>query len=235
MEQIILVGFGGHAKSVIDCMEASGQYEIVGYTDPAADSGYRGYRCLGTDEVLQRYYDEGVANAFVSVGYMGKGDLRLRLYRLLKTIGYTLPSIIDPAAAVAADAVIGEGCFVGKNAVINASTTVGEMCIVNSGAIVEHDCAVGGFSHIAVGAVLCGNVRVGRAAFIGANATVIQGRNVGDGCIIGAGEVLRQDLEGKHMFSRNTVQKISGGGVKEYKFICFYYIANHSCHYKRRI
>ena len=32
-EKIVLIGFGGHAKSVIDSIEASGEYKIAGYTD----------------------------------------------------------------------------------------------------------------------------------------------------------------------------------------------------------
>ncbi|WP_156032724.1 hypothetical protein [Selenomonas sp. FC4001] len=33
MEDIVLVGFGGHAKSVADCIEREGKYHIAGYTD----------------------------------------------------------------------------------------------------------------------------------------------------------------------------------------------------------
>lgn len=33
MKDIILIGFGGHAKSVIDSIEGLGEYNIVGYTD----------------------------------------------------------------------------------------------------------------------------------------------------------------------------------------------------------
>ena len=33
MEDIVIVGFGGHAKSIADCIERMGKYRIVGYTD----------------------------------------------------------------------------------------------------------------------------------------------------------------------------------------------------------
>lgn len=35
MEDIILVGYGGHAKSVADCIERKNEYRIIGYTEPA--------------------------------------------------------------------------------------------------------------------------------------------------------------------------------------------------------
>lgn len=87
-----------------------------------------------------------------------------------------LPNIVDPSAVIADDAVMGEGIFVGKRAVVNAAAHIGDLCIINTGAIVEHDCDVGNYSHISVGSVLCGGVRVGQRTLIGANATVIQER-----------------------------------------------------------
>ena len=205
MENIILVGFGGHAKSVIDSIEKAGQYKIVGYTDIEPDKKYRGYQYLGGDDVLQQYFDRGIKYAFISVGYMGRGDLRCRLYEKVKNIGYVLPAIVDVSAQIAKDARIGEGSFVGKGTIINSDAVIGKMCIINSGAIVEHDCRVGDFSHISVGTVLCGNVNVGRAAFVGANATVIQGRTIGNNCIVGAGTVVRRDVEDNRMFCNNNM------------------------------
>lgn len=206
MKDIILVGFGGHAKSVIDSIEKAGQYKIIGYTDIETGNEYRGCQYLGSDDVLQQYFDRGIKYVFISVGYMGKGDLRCRLYEKVKNIGYSLPAIIDVSAQIAEDVRIGEGSFVGKGAIINSDAAIGKMCIINSGAIVEHDCEVDEFSHISVGTVLCGNVNVGRSAFVGANATVIQGRTIGNHCIVGAGTVVRRDLEDNSMcYNNDTV------------------------------
>jgi len=33
MENIILAGYGGHARSVADCIERQGKFNIIGYTD----------------------------------------------------------------------------------------------------------------------------------------------------------------------------------------------------------
>lgn len=200
MKDIILVGFGGHAKSVIDSIEKAGQYKIIGYTDIEPGKEYRGYRYLGSDDVLQQYFDRGIKYASISVGYMGKGDLRCKLYEKVKSIGYILPAIVDVSSQIAKDAQIGEGSFVGKGAIINSDAVIGNMCIINSGAIVEHDCRVDEFSHISVGTVLCGNVKVGQSSFVGANATIIQGRTIGNNCIVGAGETVKRDLEDNSRF-----------------------------------
>ena len=196
MEDIVLVGFGGHAKSVIDAIERGRQYRIAGFTEMKTCSEYHGYVCLGTDERLDEIFRGGVQNAFVCIGYMGTGHIRDSLYSRLKNIGFSLPVISDPSAVISEHSVIGEGTFVGKNAVVNADARIGKMTIINTASVVEHEATVGDFSHIAVGAVLCGQAHVGHHCLIGANATVIQEKKIGDGSVVGAGSVVLRNVEG---------------------------------------
>lgn len=210
MEDIILLGMGGHARSVVDSIEQAGKYRIMGFLDREEMQGkfYRDYPVLGMDADMERYFEKGVKNAFVTVGFMGHGDVRERLFQELKDIGYTLPDIIDDTAIISDHAKLGEGVFVGKKAVINAETEIGDMCIVNTGAVIEHDCKTGKFSHISVGSILCGGVKVGTATLVGANATVIQGVKIGDGCIIGAGMTVRRNVRNHHMvWDRETCRE----------------------------
>lgn len=189
MEDIILIGYGGHAKSVADCIERQGEYRIVGYTDMEEHSSKYDY--LGTDSELQHLYEQGIRNAVIAVGYLGKGDLRERLYNMAKSIGFCLPVIRDSSSVISETALIGEGTFVGKGAIINAEAEIGKMAIINTMALVEHECRVGDFAHVAVSAVLCGNVTVGQAAFVGANVTVIQGRTIENHHVVPAGVTVR--------------------------------------------
>ena len=194
MEDIILVGFGGHAKSIADSIEKAGKYHIVGYTEQKKCITEAKYEYLGADDVLKEYYFNGVRNAVICVGYLGKGNIRDRLYEKLKSIGYELPVIIDPSAMIAGEVCIEEGTYVGKGSVVNTGTHIEKMCIINTKAIVEHECFVGAFSHVAVGAVLCGNVTVQEHGFIGANATIIQGVRIGHQSVVGAGSTILKDV-----------------------------------------
>lgn len=192
MTDVVIVGFGGHALSIVDSMMRTGQFNIIGYTDRKQTLYEVQFPYLGTDDVLEKLYkDACVKCAILGIGYMGKGTIRKDIFEKLKAIGYEFPVIIDPSAIVADDAILEEGCFIGKNAVVNAHAQVGKMCIINTGAIVEHECNVGDFSHIAVGATLCGQVHVGKECLIGANATVIQCRKIPDKEIVPAGAVIR--------------------------------------------
>ncbi len=202
LEKIILLGAGGHAKTIIDTLERNGDFEILGFIEHKQGRAfsYRGYSIIGTDDELGNIYQKGIQNAIVSVGFLGRSTTRQRLYSILKEVGYNLPTIIDSTAYVAPDAVIGEGTYIGRNAVVNVDTRVGKMCIVNTAAIVEHDCFVGDFSHIAVGAVVCGGVAIGKNCLVGANATVLQQKMVGDETIIGAGAVVTRNIPGRMIF-----------------------------------
>ena len=220
MESIILLGIGGHAHSVVDCIEADGKYSVYGFLDMKGREGdrYREHKVVGTDDLLESYFNKGIKNAFVTVGYLGKGDIRNRLYLQLKKIGFNIPTIVDRTAVIAKDVTLGEGTFVGKRAVVNSAAEIGKMCIINTSTVIEHDCKVGDFSHISVGSALCGSVQVGKESFIGANATIIQGKTIGNKCIIGAGTTIRKNVEDNYMvWSEENVKCLGGGNLTHRK------------------
>jgi UDP-perosamine 4-acetyltransferase len=194
-EGILLVGCGGHARSVADSALAGG-LRIAGFVaqNGAAAFSCRGIGTIGHDDDLPGLRARGYGEAFVSIGYLGRGTGRQEIAGRLARLGFGAARIIDPTAAVSEDAEVSAGVFVGKNAVVNAAAAVGDHAIVNSGAIVEHDCRVGAFSHIAVGAVLGGGAHIGSGCLIGAHATVLQGLSVGDGAVVGAGAVVTEDI-----------------------------------------
>lgn len=210
MKKIILVGAGGHAKTVVETIERTGAYEIVGFVAPGniGDEVYLSHRIIGNDGHLAELYNKGIRYAFVCIGFMGLPSVRERLYTKLKTVGFNIPIIIDPSSLVASDVAIGEGTYIGRNVIINADAQIGKMCILNSAAVVEHECSIGDFSHVAVSAVICGQTAVGANVFIGANATVIQNVNIGNGSIIGAASLVRKNIEDKTKVLGSKMLKI---------------------------
>lgn len=215
MEDIILIGLGGHGKSVADSIEQKGEYRIVGYSEPTDLGLYHGYTWLGTDEELGYYFGQGIRNVFICTGYLGKGRIRDKLYALVKKIGFKLPVILDPSAVISKEATFGEGTFVGKRALVNAGSRIGKMCIINSGSVVEHECIVGDFTHISVGAVLCGNVHISNHSFIGAHSTIIQNVGIGKDAIVGAATLVRENVADNRMvfggYKSNNLPRNVGG------------------------
>ena len=199
MEEIILLGIGGHAHSVVDSIEKGNMYKIAGFLDvkEKCDAFYREYSVIGIDEKLESLYQKGIRKAFVTVGYLGEGRVRNFLYGKLQEIGYEIPNIIDDTAILASDIKLGKGVYIGKKAVVNSNAVIEDMCIINTGAIIEHGCKIGKYTHVAVGATVCGEVTVGEQSLIGANSTIIQGISVGSECVVGAGTVITKSMQDK--------------------------------------
>ncbi len=194
--KILLAGGGGHCKSVLDSLQASGQYTCIGIVDrpDSLKNEVDGTPVVGSDDDLPELFHNGWQFAFVTLGSVGDYKRREQLYHFLLKTGFTVPVICDGSAGVSRSAELKKGTFAGKRALINAGTTVGVCAIVNTGAILEHDCSVGDFVHISTGAVLCGGVSVGKGTHIGAGTVVRQGIAVGADSVIGIGSVVVRNI-----------------------------------------
>ena len=104
MEQIIIIGKGGHARSIVDAIECEGKYQIAGYVinEEEIEEENNDYPVIGKDENLQELYSKGIHYAAIGIGYLGKGSLRRKLYEKLKQVGYSIPIICDPSAIISA-------------------------------------------------------------------------------------------------------------------------------------
>lgn len=215
--RLVLLGGGGHCKSVLDAVIRLNQFSQIVITDDdlAVGTDIMGCKVVGNDNLLPDLWAQGYRKAFIAVGSIKNTDIRRRIYQRAVKIGFEFPVIIDSSAIVARSAQLGAGVFVGKNSVINSDATIGDMSIINTGAIVEHGCHIGRFAHIAVGATVCGDVSIGNDAFVGANATIVQGVNVGMKGIVGAGALVLGDVG-----AGSTVVGVWGGKIKSrYSFL----------------
>ena len=196
MKKMVLVGGGGHCKSVLDAALSMDEFDEIVITDASIAVGTKimGCKVVGSDDVLPQLRNQGFEYAFVSVGSIKTTQVRHLIVQRLLGMGFLFPVILDPSAIVSRYANIDEGTFIGKRAVINAGVSVGKHCIVNTGAILEHDCFVGDYSHVSVGAILCGGCLVEHDCFIGAGSTVIQEVNIGANVVVGAGAMVNRDL-----------------------------------------
>lgn len=172
MEQILLVGGGGHCKSVIDVIEQEGKFSIAGIIDRKERIGEEilGYKVIGCDDDLEELFKE-YKYAFVTVGQIQSNMVRVKLFAILKKTGYELPVIVSPLAYVSKHAYIDEGTIVMHNALVNANAQIGKNCIVNSKSLIEHDVVIGDCCHISTATVINGGVAVKANSFVGSNTT----------------------------------------------------------------
>ncbi|MBI9094591.1 MAG: acetyltransferase [Sphaerochaeta sp.] len=210
-KKLLLLGAGGHCKSIIDTLSSSNEYSEIGIIEKEGTSTQTvlGIPVIGFDDDLQELYGRGFTHAFVSLGSIGDTGARRRLSSLLSSIGYSVPNIIDKSAHVSADCELGKGIFIGKNVVVNAGVTIGDYSIINTSATIEHDCKIGQFVHISTGTVLCGSVTIGNDSHIGANSVIRQQLEIGSNVMIGIGSVSLQNIPDQSTAYGNPCKVVS--------------------------
>lgn len=183
--KVRLIGAGGHAKVVLDCIEQEAKFEIVEIIDDVIEGFF-----VNQLEVKKRdkNQDYNTTNTIIAIG---NPKHRKNIAEQLKS---NFIMTIHPTAVVSKYAKIGKGTQVLATAVINAAATIGNHCIVNTGAIVEHDCVLEDYVHIAPNATLGGGVKVGESTQIGIGATIIQNISIGKNVVIGAGAVVVNNI-----------------------------------------
>jgi sugar O-acyltransferase (sialic acid O-acetyltransferase NeuD family) len=191
MNDIILIGGGGHCKSVIDVIEQEGRFEIAGIVDKPELLGSKvlGYTIIGNDSDLGNMVKK-YQYALVTAGQIKSSSLRIKLFDLAIEAGFILPSIISPNSYVSQHAFIGSGTVVMHKALINANTTIGDNCIVNSKALIEHDCRISEHCHISTNATINGGVIVQSGCFIGSGSITKESITIGKNSFIKAGSLV---------------------------------------------
>ncbi len=193
----VILGGGGHANVLLDCLLDAGQVQIVGILD--RDTGkwnttVFGVSVLGDDEVLVRLLADGVALFAVGLGGVSNNRPRARLFETGLRHGLRPLTVRHPAAVCSRRAELAAGVQMLAGAIVNAGAVVSANAILNTGSIVEHDCRIGDHVHVATGARLAGGVVVASLAHIGAGATVRQGVRIGEAAVVGAGAVVVKDV-----------------------------------------
>lgn len=202
MKPIILLGGGGHCKSVIEVAESVGR-QILGILDRPEEVGKEviGYSVIGTDDDIAQYADK--AEFVVTVGFIKSPAIRERLFRQVKEAGGQLATIVASTAYVSRHATLGEGTVVMHHAFVNAGARVGCNVILNTFCNIEHDAIVGDQCHISTGTMVNGDCQVGRNVFIGSQSVLANGIAVGDDIIVGAGSLVRKSIKIKGIYSGN--------------------------------
>ncbi len=188
MENLILIGGGGHCKACIDVIERAGTFQIAGIVDVPEKLHQKilGYEIIATDDDLPQLAEE-YENFLISLGQIKSPGKRIRIFQILKESGTKLPIIVSPLAYVSRHAEIAEGTIVMHHALINAGVQIGSNCIINTKALIEHDAVIADHCHIATGAIVNGGVKVGLGTFFGSNAVTREYIEIGENSIIGCG------------------------------------------------
>ena len=200
---LILIGGGGHCKSVIEVAESAG-YEIKGILDMPDEVGKEvlpGHKVIGTDDEIPQYVEE--CDFIITVGFIKNPALRIKLYNKVKAAGGRLATIIASTAHVSKYAELGEGTVIMHHAFVNAGAKIGDNCIINTFVNIEHDAEVGNQCHISTGTMVNGECKIGENCFIGSQSVCANCIDIASDIIVGAGSVVRKSIRVKGIYAGN--------------------------------
>ena len=200
---LILIGGGGHCKSVIEVAESAG-YEIKGILDMPDEVGKEvlpGHKVIGTDDEIPQYVEE--CDFIMTVGFIKNPALRIKLYNKVKAAGGRLATIIASTAHVSKYAELGEGTVIMHQAFVNAGAKIGDNCIINTFVNIEHDAEVGNQCHISTGTMVNGECKIGENCFIGSQSVCANCIEIASDIIVGAGSVVRKSIRVKGIYAGN--------------------------------
>lgn len=200
---LILIGGGGHCKSVIEVAESAG-YEIKGILDMPDEVGKEvlpGHKVIGTDDEIPQYVEE--CDFIITVGFIKNPALRIKLYNKVKAAGGRLATIIASTAHVSKYAELGEGTVIMHQAFVNAGAKIGDNCIINTFVNIEHDAEVGNQCHISTGTMVNGECKIGENCFIGSQSVCANCIEIASDIIVGAGSVVRKSIRLKGIYAGN--------------------------------
>lgn len=218
LKPLILVGGGGHCKSVIDVAESAG-YNILGILDMPEDVGKQvlDYKVIGTDDDIPQYVDK--AEFIITVGFIKNPAIRIKIYNRIKEAGGKLATIVASTARVSRYATLGEGTVVMHQAFVNAGAQIGTNCIINTFCNIEHDAHVGDQCHISTGTMVNGDCKIGERVFVGSQSVLANGVTIGDDIIVGAASFVRKSIINSGIYSGNPlkcyksmIKNVIGGG-----------------------
>jgi sugar O-acyltransferase (sialic acid O-acetyltransferase NeuD family) len=192
MEELVVIGAGGHAKMVIEAARSRTELRVVACLDLQTSLT----ECLGvrvfeeSDETIDSFLRSG------SCFFVALGDNRLRekITKQLVTKGCRIATIIAASATVSPSASIGEGTVVMPKATIGASARVGKGAIVNTASSIDHDTLIEDFVHIAPGCHLAGNVKVDAGSMLGIGTCVVPSIHIGAWATLGANSTVIRDV-----------------------------------------
>ena len=185
-KRVIVIGAGGHGRSMAEAILLLGRDELVGFVDDRADANAKvwSYPILGRKDSLHTLR----ALADTVVVAIGNNAVREKLHARVREAGFELLSVIHPTAFVSPTATLGAGCAVMAGAVVGTEAQLGEGVVVNCGATVDHHCRVDAFGHLGVNACMAGGSVLGHGAWMQAGSALGYGVRVGDGAVLAPGE-----------------------------------------------
>ena len=190
MKRLVILGAGGHGRSVVDAAFKQGKWQSICFLDDSMTES-----CLGSVPIVGRISEaKDMADGSEFIVAIGDNGSRRILCESLERLHVEMALVVHPSAEIGLGVNLAPGTAILAGAIINCNARVGKGCIINTGATIDHDCTIHDFVHISPGVHIGGTVQIGEETWIGIGASLINNIAVSRNCTIGAGAVVIRDI-----------------------------------------
>lgn len=197
MQQTVIVGAGGHAREILDVIDAINAceptFDVLGYVvDPSwARPGemVSDHPVLGPIEWLA-----GRSSQVRAICAVGAPPLRRRLVEEVEQRGIRFFNAIHPDAKLTRWVTLGEGVVITAGCVLTNRIQLGNHVHINIGCTISHDTVCEDFVTLAPGVNCAGTVALREGCDVGVGASIIKKIEVGAWSVVGAGAVVIRNV-----------------------------------------
>lgn len=196
-QKIVILGAGGHAREVLDVVEAVNQesprFEMLGFV---VEPGFEQPGTLINDTPVLGYFDWLAENkhdvkAVCGVGFSAP---RWRVVQKAVQIGVEFVNLVHPQAILTRWVEMGTGVIITAGCILTNQIKIGDHVHLNRRANLSHDNLLEDFVTVSPGVNLSGSVTLRQGSFIGTGASIIEGKTVGAWSRVGAGAAVIEDV-----------------------------------------
>lgn len=189
--RLLVVGAGGHGRSVAEAAVLSDQFEVVGFLDDRLLVGTTVFNAVVLGSIASM--SQHLAAIDQAIVALGNNTLREKIFQQLTEAGFKFASVVHPRSIVSPSASLGAGSVVMAGAIVGTEASLGIGTIVNCGAVVNHQAKVEAYGHLGVNASMAGGTVLGRNAWMQAGTAIGFGVCVSPGSILQPGvSVMKQ-------------------------------------------
>ena len=195
--KLLIIGCGGHGSVISDVAEKLNIFKEISFLDDKflrsnSSTIINSKRIIGEISIENiKKFSEEFSHAFIG---MGDNIMRIKWLKIIKEMGFNVPTIIDPSAEVSKYAFLEKGSFINTNAVIQCNVIVKSGCILNTASTIDHDSYIAEGVHISPGVNIGGNVNIGKSSWIGIGSKIINNINIGENVIVGGGSLVLKNI-----------------------------------------
>jgi sugar O-acyltransferase (sialic acid O-acetyltransferase NeuD family) len=196
MKNIVIIGGGNQAHYVIDIIERTGKYNIVGITDSIHPVGTDrfGYKIIGRQEDILELIDQH--QIYGGIIAVGDNWIRENIYLQVSSLApnFEFINAIHPSVIIGNNVKIGKGVTAMANVIFNPKSIIGDFTFFATGAQIEHDCIISDFASISAGSITGGHVKLGKYSALTLGVTVLDRLEIGENTVVGAGSLVLKSL-----------------------------------------